>query len=278
MDRVLRMEMETKLSKVWLHIYTQEEYKEDYQMPMLRRNRIPGILMIEGCEEEGMGRYTYDVSGFVSMKTLYEKKRIKKRDIEGVVRDLLRTVESLQQYMLNPDCVLLQPEYIFRKEKKWYFCYLPGYKGALSVSFHELSEYFVKMLDYKDTEGVFLAYEIHKATLQEHYDLSGVMKEYEIHEKVRRRERKELKASEETYGNIFSLTEETEDCEKPEKSKHQVHGQKKYQTCSSTDTIREEGGRYPFWRKAVRHLPGRDWGEWEDLILETDGQEEKSTL
>ncbi len=236
--------MEIKLIKVWLHIYTQEEYKEDYQMPMLRRNRISGILMIEGCEEEGMGHYTYDVSGLASMKTLYEKKRIKRRDIEGVVRALLRTVEALRQYMLNPDCVLLNPECIFRKEKKWYFCYLPGYQGALSVSFHELSEYFVKMLDYEDIEGIILAYEIHKATLQEHYDLSGVMKEYEIHEKVRKRERKVSKAPEETYGNIFSLTEETEDYEEPEKSKYQAHGQKKYQIGSSIDTIREESGRY----------------------------------
>ena len=63
MNQIIRAKTEMDLSTVWLHIYTQAEYKEDYQIPMLKKNRIPGILPIEGCEVEGEGRYSFDVSG-----------------------------------------------------------------------------------------------------------------------------------------------------------------------------------------------------------------------
>ena len=42
-------------------------------------------------------------------------------------------------------------------------------------AFHELTEYFVKHLDYKDTEGVFLVSKIHRETLKENYDLKKVI-------------------------------------------------------------------------------------------------------
>ena len=66
---------------------------------------------------------------------------------------------------------------------------MPVQKKKLLQSFHELSEYFVKTLDYEDVEGIFLAYELHKATLQEKYDLKTIMEEYEIHEEERKKRR-----------------------------------------------------------------------------------------
>lgn len=263
MEKSIQTEIEVDLSKARLHIYTQKEYKEDYQIPMLKTNRIVGVLPIEGCEVEGAERYSYDVSGMVSLKVLYEKKRIKKTDMEEIIRDLMQTVEALRQYMLDPDCLLLQPEYIFCKKNKYFFCYLPGSHGAMSTAFHELTEYFVKMLDYEDTEGIFLAYELHKATLQERYDLSGIMEEYGQREKERREEQQKAHGvssmrEKEDYGNIFSFTEEAD--AETETYKKQAKGQKKYKV------------------KALRHLRGKRWGQWNDLILETDGQEEKSAL
>lgn len=281
MEKSIQMEMEADLSKARLHIYTQEEYKEDYQIPMLKANRIAGVLPIEGCEVEGMERYSYDVSGMVSLKALYEKKRIKKSDMEGIVRNLMQTVEALRQYMLDPDCLLLQPEYIFCKKHKCYFCYLPGSHGAMSTAFHELTEYFVKMLDYEDTEGIFLAYELHKATLHERYDLSGIMEEYSQREKERREEQRKGRGvrnmrEKEDHGNIFSLTEETD--EETEKYKKHVKNQKEYELRVAADSVCEKSGRHSEWRKAIRHLYRKRWGQWNDLILETDGQEENSAL
>ena len=41
-----------------------------------------------------------------------------------------------------------------------------------------MTEYFVEKLDYEDEKGITLAYELHKATLEENYDLDAIMQEY----------------------------------------------------------------------------------------------------
>lgn len=276
---MLQTEYETKLNRVSLHIYVPGHYEEDYQMPMLRQNRIRGVLGVEGCELEGKSRYTYEVSGLVSLKSLHEKSWIRKREIQGVVAAILEVTETLQKYMLNPDCLILKPEYIFQKEAQWFFCYLPGVENNLSESFHELTEYFVKTLDYEDTEGIFLAYELHKATLQEHYDLKQIMKEYEMHEEERSRAAEEEKEGQENYGNIFCLTEEEEEYETEEYKKEQADSASaEYELSSRADIIREESGWWSPRRKAEKHARRKRWGNWNDLILETDGQEEQAAL
>lgn len=278
----MRAEYETKLNRVSLHIYVPGHYEEDYQMPMLRQNHIPGILDVEGCEVEGKSRYTYEINGMVSMKTVHEKSWIKKAEILDLVSALLEVSGELQRYMLNPDCLVLKPEYIFYKNEKWFFCYLPGMKEDLRQSFHELTEYFVKTLDYEDTEGIFLAYELHKATLQENYDLEQIMKDYEAHEEDRsrsmeewnERHRKHENYRNESFGNVFTLTEEEEGDEVEQDYK----AQGEYEVPQRTDFICEESGWRKPWKKAANLVRRKRWGNWNDLIMETDGQEEHSAL
>lgn len=361
-----RAEFETKLNRVCLHIYKEEHYEEDYQMPMLRQNHLDGILKVEGCEVDGKARYTYEVSGLVSMKAMYENTCIKKREIEAVITRILEVTETLQRYMLNPNCLVLKPEYIFFKEGRWFFCYFPGMEEDLCKLFHELTEYFVKMLDYDDTEGIFLAYELHKATLQEHYDLELIMKECRGRESERKKQIKEkprvvknksgdmrnvhkktgsedggykkeegsgyiygTQRNEENrykkpvnvetgsgkpertdytygneehagyhygdrenagyqygkqsnteyertnYGNIFSVVDEDED-EAKANSNYPDDG--KSDQLHTAESIREEsgGGWWKSWRKAANGIRRKRWGSWDDLILETDGQEDES--
>lgn len=320
-------EFETKLNRVCLHIYKEEPYEEDYQMPMLRQNRLDGILEVDGCEVEGKARYTYEISGMVSMKSMYENTCIKKQEIQNIVTRILEVTETLQKYMLNPNCLVLKPEYIFYKDGQCFFCYFPDMKEDMCRLFHELTEYFVRMLDYEDTEGIFLAYELHKATLQEHYDLDLIMKEYRSHEMERRKtpaekgggtgQMKKYRKSEnsqkenqrknqetnkkedleerhsENYaiygrreeiceeknenrgnGNIFYVTEEEDIYEK--KQNKTIY--EEYEPAQAADTIREEGGWWKSWRKAANGIRRKRWGSWEDLILETDGQEEQNGL
>lgn len=297
-----RAEFETKLNRSCLHIYKEAHYEEDYQMPMLRQNRLDGILEVEGCEMDGKARYTYEISGLTSMKTMYENTSIKKQEIESVIARILEVTNTLQRYMLDPNCLVLKPEYIFYKDGQWFFCYFPGMEEDLCKIFHELTEYFVKMLDYEDTEGIFLAYELHKATLQEHYDLELIMKEYRGRESERKKLLKDrqkpvrvkqenkgsihrkpapaLSGDEEKevfsyggHGNIFSVEDEEET--KQEQSPF-TYGNK--EELYSANIIREEktGGWWKSWRKAANGIRRKRWGSWDDLILETDGQEEES--
>lgn len=343
-----RAEFETKLNRVCLHIYREEHYEEDYQMPMLRQNRLDGILEVDGCEVEGKARYTYEISGLVSMKSMYENTCIKKQEIQNIVIRILEVTETLQKYMLNPNCLVLKPEYIFYKEGQWFFCYFPDMKEDLCRLFHELTEYFVRMLDYEDMEGIFLAYELHKATLQEHYDLELIMREYKSHETERKKTSRDTKicsaressktrqspkaeevkkesldyfrSKETTKAGLDFCQDRTQTCESGERRKegnsgdYKIYGRKngssdepdeskksgnifyvteeedihekkqddtvyeKYESAQAADPICEKGGWWKSWRKAANGIRRKRWGSWDDLILETDGQEPENGL
>ena len=47
------------------------------------------------------------------------------------------------------------------------------------MSYHELTEYFVKKVDYQDLESIQLACMLHKETLKETYDLESILQQYE---------------------------------------------------------------------------------------------------
>ena len=49
---------EKELNRICLHIHVPEIYEEDYQMPMLRANKIPGIL--ESMERAGIHMKSQD--------------------------------------------------------------------------------------------------------------------------------------------------------------------------------------------------------------------------
>lgn len=258
---------EKELNKITLHIDIPRIYEEDYQIHMLRENTIPGLLDITGCGRGGKTRYSYPVTGLVSMKTRFETVSIKKEDMLCFVSRLLEAVSAVRRYMLNPDGILLYPEFMFYGDETWFFCYLPGRKKPLAEAFHVITEYFVKRLDYEDTGGIMLAYELHKATLQENYSLEKIMDAYRLHEEERcgikmedgNREQEEEGQKNLPEENLFSLEEE-------------------YEPTRDIETIREMGGwRNPIKRTVNRLKKGR-WGNWKDLILETDGQEGEEPL
>ena len=118
MEEHIHMEYETNLSQAFFRVTVAEPYTEDYQMPMLQRNPIDGILPIEGCGVNGASCYTYGVGGCASMSDLYAKDCMKKADIQELIGRLLEVIEILQKHMLNPDCLMLEPEYICRYKRK----------------------------------------------------------------------------------------------------------------------------------------------------------------
>lgn len=256
---------EKELNRVSLHIDIPRLYEENYQIHMLRENKIPGLLEISGCGMDGKSRYSYIVTGLMSMKSVYEAASIKKEDMLCFVNRLMEVVKALRRFMLNPDGLLLYPEFMFYGEETWFFCYLPGRKKSLCEAFHVITEYFVRKLDYEDTEGIMLSYELHKATLQENYDLEKIMDDYRLHEEKRHSTelKSEMVRESETrlpQENLFSLEEEA------------------YEPVADVETIREMGGRWKPWKKTADRLKKARWGSWKDLILETDGQEGEELL
>ena len=152
-------------------------YKEDYQMRMLKVNHLKGILKVGGRGVNKSSYYDYDVSGKMSMKSMFERSKIGSEDIKMFLRDFKLAVKEVETFLLNIHCILLKPEYIFYEDGNYWFCYYPPAKQDIWEEFHVLTEYFVKQADYQDQEGISMVFLLHQKTMDENYSLEKLAAE-----------------------------------------------------------------------------------------------------
>ena len=164
------------LKRAYIILEGEGEYKEDYQVVMIKENEIPGILKMDVRYVDNQSQYYYDISGKTSFKTLHDKSKLSLDEMRRLVNDLLQVIHELQRYMLDGEHLLLEPEYIFCDDEKFFFCYYPSCKQDIREEYHRLTEFFVREVDYKDEEGVHFAYTLHKNTMEENYSIEEIMK------------------------------------------------------------------------------------------------------
>lgn len=165
------------LKRAYLILEGVENTEEDYQIYMLKENAIPGLLKTDLRYVDNISQYYYDISGKVSLKAVHEKAKLSYEEMKRLVSSLLAAIKTLRKFMLEGNCLLLDPEYIFCEKDQFFFCYYPHCESELKTEFHKLTEYFVSEVDYKDKDGVHFAYSMHKATMEENYSIERIMNE-----------------------------------------------------------------------------------------------------
>lgn len=236
--------METKYKRDLNHTYLILElpilYEEDYQMKMLQANEIEGFVPVAGQGMDGKSQYFYEISEKTCLKSIYEKAEMKKEELEKFLVQFLGALNSAQKYLLDINKILLEPEYIFCDNEKYYFCYLPIQEAEICKEFHRLTEYFVSKIDHKEQAGILLAYELHKATVEENYNLEKIVE--------RLQEEKEETVS---YVRPEIIEEDFED----DWIDYQETG---------TSLFRESSVKWKKTRQKWKKRSGDKWGEWEE--------------
>lgn len=218
-------------------------YKEDYQIWMIQMNEIDGILPMKGRGMDGRSCYDYDVSGKISMKALFERSKISGKDIKIFLKQLKNTIFEVKKHLLNTDCILLNPEYVFYEEDKFYFCYYPLSEKNVWEEFHKLTEYFVKQADYEDKECVRMVFLLHKETMKDNYSLARLVEEC-------------IKEEEET--EVEEFTYDTED-----------HDWITAQEMGSSILKETDNMWKPMKKFLNRHKRPR-WGEWDEIYIDEE--------
>lgn len=174
----MNIHYKSDLNQSWLIIDGEEMEAENYQLQMLRENDIPGILSMEARCIDGSLQYYYDISGTASLTQNFEHEKLGCQAIKKIVDGLSDTLQTLKRYMLSTEKIIVDPEYIFWKQGQPLFCYYPQCTQNLKAAFHRVTEFFVREVDYRDEEGVHLAYLLHKATMEENYSVEQIMQEF----------------------------------------------------------------------------------------------------
>lgn len=258
-------------------------YKEDYQMRMLRMNDIEGLLPVKGRGIDGVSFYDYNVSGKISMQAMYERNKISGDDLKAFLKQLLAVIKAVENYLLNMDCILIDPEYIFYEGGKYYFCYYPQAKQELWEEFHRLTEYFVKQADYEDKECVRIVFILHKETMAENYSLEKIVKECmksgekKSEEELRRGA--ELRRSEVIRGIYGEDDEEEETRQEGMQRRNPGISTGDYDTSEHDWIKRQHMGSLimeeteNMWTPVKKLLNRRKkpkWGDWDGLYIEEE--------
>lgn len=232
-------------------------YKEDYQMRMLARNKIEGLLPVKGRGMNESSCYDYDVSGKISMKAMFERSNINAKDIKTFLLQLKKSIDEVDRYLLNVNCILLSPEYIFYEDGQYYFCYYPVSDKNLWEEFHILTEYFVKHADYEDKECVQITFLIHKETMEENYSLEKIIEKC-MKLEVQEEEIKKTERIEYTDEIIPSITYDTSDHD-------WIAGQH-----MGSSILKETDNMWSPVRKFLKKHKKNRWGDWEGLYVEEE--------
>lgn len=198
----MKEEYERDLHHAWMILETDTIYREDYQMRMLTENTIPGLLAVRGQGKDDKSQYRYEISGKISMQAKGEKEHWKFLELENFMRQFIQILYVIKNYLLDVNCLSLEPGHIYISDTTYYFCYCPGTEGNIMEKFHELTEYFVRETDYEQKEAVYLAYELHKASLEENYNI-----EYAL-EQILERKEKEMENMQPEKREGYDLQEE----------------------------------------------------------------------
>mgnify|MGYP004468607481 FL=1 len=248
-------------------------YKEDYQMKMLKANSLERFLKVGGRGMNGSSYYDYDVSGKLSLKAMYARAKLQTEDIRLLLAQLGNAIRETEKYLLDKDCILLEPEYIFFEEGSFYFCYYPPAQQDIWEAFHVLTEYLVKVADYQDQECVRLVFLLHKETMEENYSLEKLI------------EACQEEAEEEDKGNPKNRqknmfpdmpADKQEDLfdDKKEESTGFRYDTKEHDWISEQEMgssiMRETDNLWSPVRRFLNKHKKAKWGEWDGLHIEEE--------
>lgn len=104
------------------------EMVRGYQYKMVTANHISGLLQSDFRSINGEGYLYYDITGRISLKILLERGRFETGQILPLLESLADTDETIAAFLLNPDRLCLDPEFIFYDicEQQFLFTYFPG--------------------------------------------------------------------------------------------------------------------------------------------------------
>lgn len=206
-------------------ILWQEEFRDCYQLEMLVKNQIPGLLACRlGLWDEKAALY-YEITSRQSLRLILERKRMNAKELYRLLESLQEAVKACGAYLLDGNQLLLNPEYIYLEPDTWElaFCCFPFEEQALQDSLLNLAEYFLDRLDRQDQNAVALGYEFYRMAGEENVSLEQVLEKYrsereeeegkeirvlEDEETVQPERQKERPDMEQTFETVFLKKED----------------------------------------------------------------------
>ncbi len=141
--------------------------RENFELRMLEENRIEGLLRLSVCDDNGLLRLNYDITGMEPLSEFTAARKLKSADIRQLILTLRHVVSGIAPYLLSSSGILLTPEtvYISPFSGAPCFLYLPGRKDTFSEALSDFLQTLLACTDHDDCASVVLAYRLYKESL-----------------------------------------------------------------------------------------------------------------
>ena len=139
-----------------------------------------GLLHMECRETENGVEYRYAIDGLKSLEGSLGTREIRAAEIRSLMHSLYRVSNELQEYLLQPDRLFLEPGLIYRGRDEWHFCYDPSRSEDFFAQLQALSRYLLRKSDYNDEETSRMAYELFRVCHEENYSFTQIWEALEM--------------------------------------------------------------------------------------------------
>lgn len=218
---IKKYESEESLSK-------EEKAQNDYDMKMLCSNHIDGLLPMDVHTFNGEKELYYDISVRQPLSILYEKKDMGKEELEKLFGGIKKTLENMEKYFLDMECLALEPEYIFihSSDERIDLLYCSYLKENFEQKAYDFAEYILNRINHEDDQAVVYAYGFYRNIKEERGDLLRALERLSEDRECDKGENNFnslLEESPEGFNDIKAnqdfYFDETDICEEPEEEK-----------------------------------------------------------
>lgn len=129
---------------------------EVFEEQVLLSHMIHGILPCEVRRIEEEEAYYFNLAS----SNLYID-QIGKLNARRFIQELICTIEEAEDYLLNPDHLILTVRHVYVREGRPALCYVPGYGEDIAQQLKEFVQCCVEQLDYRNRDQVTFFYELH---------------------------------------------------------------------------------------------------------------------
>lgn len=173
----LKAEFKNNLHNSYMVLKAEDNrFAENYQIRMIMNNEIMNLLKLNYDSFDCEVKYYYDVTDLQVFGKYLDSWGLNYDLIFQLLKSLSIVTNELKSYLLDPDHLLINQDYIFFDEAKesFSFCFHKDYKKSVVESLHELSGMLMKRR-IEDEKGSLLVKELYSKSKDENFSIDKIL-------------------------------------------------------------------------------------------------------
>lgn len=146
---------------------------QSFRLRMLENNDIAGLIRPVIMEMDGQLTLKYNTCSCYVLDRFFLKFKPDGGFLQIIMSQLEGLISNLREYLLEPDDLVLKPEYMFYNwgEKALRLIYVPGYGQSLKIQLKGFFEYIMRIFDHRDEAGVRYMYGLYDLIAEDTFSM-----------------------------------------------------------------------------------------------------------